>query len=196
MNKILKFANTFGDLVGLESALWDGSPPAAAVEPTPAPQPTPTSTEVPGYTRLTQTPGQDVQHKSYELSERSRQKISELQPPEFQEQVRQLILRGLQEGLRPEIVEGYRSQERQNELYEQGRTKPGDVVTQTRSSMHTQRMAVDIAQLDEQGKITYNPDPPDFWDRMGAIGRSLGLNWGGDWSGFKDRPHFQYKTKR
>jgi hypothetical protein len=279
VNKILKFANTFGDLAGLESALWDGSPPVTVVAPaqpatlTPGSNPplttlqstTPTaSAEVPGYIRLTQTPGQDVQQKSYEilrqiigqpmgttipftmngvnymaclephppsprnpnphpgislfvqsggavqgpanpilqpggsiqLSERTRQKISELQPPEFQEQIRQLMLRGLQEGLRPEIVEGFRSQERQNELYEQGRTKPGSIVTQTRSSMHTQRMAVDIAQLDEKGKITYNPDPPEFWNRMGAIGRSIGLNWGGDWSGFKDRPHFQYRPQR
>lgn len=159
----------------------------------------------PGISLFVQSGGGAARQRSFnptfqpggpvQLSERSRQKISELKPPEFQQQVRQLMLRGLQEGLRPEIVEGYRSQERQNELYEQGRTKPGEIVTQTRNSMHTKGMAVDIAQLDEKGELTYKPNPPDFWDRMGAIGRSLGLNWGGDWSSFKDRPHFQYRPK-
>jgi len=125
------------------------------------------------------------------LSENSEQKIAQLDPG-FQSKVRQLLLQGLSEGLRPEIAEGYRSQERQNELYEQGRTTPGKMVTQTRHSMHTQGKAVDIAQLDESGKITYDATP-GFWDRMGAIGKSLGLMWGGDWKGFKDRPHFQYR---
>jgi hypothetical protein len=125
------------------------------------------------------------------LSERSERKIQQLDPG-FQPKVRQLLLQGLSEGLKPEIVEGYRSQDRQNELYEQGRSTPGKVVTQTRHSMHTQGKAVDLAQLDESGKITYDVTP-GFWDRMGAIGKSLGLMWGGDWKGFKDRPHFQYR---
>jgi len=197
VHKILKFATTFAlsadtNVDSLLSDLWDGSPPGETVPVQPA-QPqagtmtTPTTSTTP---QTPQTPSGPVQ-----LSARSQAKISELQPPEFQEQVRQLLLKGLEAGLRPEIVEGYRSQERQNELYEQGRTKPGAIVTQTKSSMHTKRMAVDIAQLDEKGGITYNPKPPTFWDQMGAIGRSIGLNWGGDWSGFKDRPHFQYKPK-
>lgn len=130
-----------------------------------------------------------------QLSERSKRIISQLQPPDFQQQVIQLMLQGLSQGLRPEITEGLRSQDRQDQLYEQGRSNPGQVVTQTRNSMHTKGMAVDIAQLDEHGNITFNAQP-DFWDRMGAIGRSLGLNWGGDWSSFKDRPHFQYKSRQ
>jgi peptidoglycan L-alanyl-D-glutamate endopeptidase CwlK len=131
--------------------------------------------------------GADVQ-----LSDRSKSKISELQPAEFQKQVEQMMLKGLSAGLRPEIVEGYRTQSRQDDLYEQGRSKPGAIVTQTRSSMHTRRMAVDIAQLDAKGNITYNAQPSDFWEKMGAIGRSVGLEWGGDWEKWKDKPHFQY----
>ena len=137
-------------------------------------------------------PFQPNQHA--QLSERSRRIISQLQPPEFQQQITQLMLHGLSQGLRPEITEGFRSQDRQDQLYEQGRSNPGQVVTQTRNSMHTKGMAIDIAQLDDRGNITYNTQP-DFWDRMGAIGRSLGLNWGGDWSSFKDRPHFQYRPR-
>jgi peptidoglycan L-alanyl-D-glutamate endopeptidase CwlK len=98
---------------------------------------------------------------------------------------------GLQKGLRPEIVEAKRSQSRQEELYEQGRTKPGNIVTWTRNSMHTNGLAVDIAQLDEKGQITYNAKD-NFWEEMGRIGKSLNLIWGGDFPK-QDRPHFQFK---
>lgn len=43
------------------------------------------------------------------------------------------------------ITETYRSQARQNYLYEQGRTRSGNVVTWTKSSRHTSRLAWDIA---------------------------------------------------
>ncbi|WP_310572171.1 M15 family metallopeptidase [Gemmatimonas sp.] len=42
------------------------------------------------------------------------------------------------------IVETARSQERQDHLYEQGRTRPGAVVTWTRDSAHTRGDAVDV----------------------------------------------------
>ncbi|GAA0449393.1 MAG: M15 family metallopeptidase [Bacillota bacterium] len=29
------------------------------------------------------------------------------------------------------------------------------------------------------------------WKRVAAIGKSLGFEWGGDWSSFKDYPHLQ-----
>lgn len=35
-------------------------------------------------------------------------------------------------------------------------------------------------------------DDPDFFAAVGAIGKSLGLTWGGDWKSFPDRPHFQW----
>lgn len=47
-------------------------------------------------------------------------------------------------GLRVEIVEGFRPQTRQNELFAQGRTAPGPVVTWTTSSLHTQGAAADL----------------------------------------------------
>lgn len=47
-------------------------------------------------------------------------------------------------GLRIDIVEGYRPQSRQNELFAQGRTAEGPVVTWTRRSLHTAGAAVDV----------------------------------------------------
>jgi hypothetical protein len=88
--------------------------------------------------------------------------------------------------LRVEIFEGWRSPQRQNELYAQGRTTPGKIVTQSRAwqSFHQLGLAIDLAFLKQ----------PDG-----------GWTWEGDWDeaseeftaqGFKslaplERAHFQ-----
>lgn len=84
------------------------------------------------------------------------------------------------------ITETYRSQARQNYLYQQGRTRPGAIVTWTLTSRHTSRLAWDIAVA----------PPKDLYDvttlnKVGAIARKLGITWGGDWTGSIDRPHFE-----
>lgn len=97
-----------------------------------------------------------------------------------------LFLEKCQEaGLDVFVTETYRSQERQNELYEQGRTKPGQIVTWTKNSRHTSRLAWDIA---------VNP-PKSLYDiptleAAGAVAARLGITWGGTWS-TPDRPHFE-----
>lgn len=50
-------------------------------------------------------------------------------------------------GFRFKIIEAFRTQERQNALYAQGRTKSGPVVTWTKDSDHTRRLAVDVVLL-------------------------------------------------
>ncbi len=47
-------------------------------------------------------------------------------------------------GHRVSIVETFRHQDRQDHLFEQGRTRPGDVVTWTRHSNHTRGTAADV----------------------------------------------------
>lgn len=172
--KILKFAEAFVDIAELESSLWDGVSTPTFQDQVFAPQ--------------------TSDAKPVQLSERTKAKIAELHP-EFQKDITRLMMYALAVGLKPEIVEGHRTQERQEELYEQGRTKPGQIVTKTKKSKHTEGKAVDIASLDENGNITYSPEDTSFWDKMGAIARSLGITWGGDWVSIKDRPHFQYKEK-
>ena len=87
------------------------------------------------------------------------------------------------------ITEGYRSNERQDELYAQGRTTPGNIVTNAKAgeSFHNYGVAFDVV-FREKG---YNA-PQEDWERLGQFGRILGLSWGGDWKGFVDRPHFQH----
>lgn len=47
-------------------------------------------------------------------------------------------------GLQLDVVEGYRSQNRQEALFAQGRTAPGNVVTWTTNSLHTSGAAADV----------------------------------------------------
>ena len=87
------------------------------------------------------------------------------------------------------ITETYRSQERQNYLYAQGRTRPGQIVTWTLSSNHKSRLAWDIA---------VGP-PQSLYDvatlnKVGAIAKKLGITWGGSWTDSIDRPHFEVKA--
>ena len=51
----------------------------------------------------------------------------------------------LERGIEIFLTECYRSQERQDYLYEQGRRRPGKIVTWTRNSNHKSGMAWDIA---------------------------------------------------
>jgi len=58
-------------------------------------------------------------------------------------------------------------------------------------SYHNFGLAFDIVILDSIGKATWDTTHPG-WKVSADIGKSLGLEWGGDWTGFKDIPHFQY----
>ena len=90
------------------------------------------------------------------------------------------------EGLPVLITETYRSQERQDYLYARGRTRAGQIVTWTRKSRHTGRMAWDIC------KNVKGQEYADaaFFDRCGRIAKKLGITWGGTWDK-PDRSHFE-----
>ncbi len=109
--------------------------------------------------------------------------ISELTPL-AQEACRLFLKECEKRGIDIFITETYRSQERQNELWEQGRTKPGNIVTWTLNSRHTGRKAWDIAC---KGGVLYNTG---ILSMAGAVGKELGIIWGGDWA-TPDRPHFE-----
>lgn len=89
------------------------------------------------------------------------------------------------------IIMTYRTIEEQNALYAQGRTKPGNIVTNAKggSSYHNYRLAFDAVPV-INGKINW--DDEKAFKKMGAIGTSVGLEWGGNWPTFKDTPHFQW----
>lgn len=56
-------------------------------------------------------------------------------------------------------------------------------------SYHNWRCAFDIVPI-VQGKAIWTNQM--LWTKLGAIGQSCGLEWGGSWTGFVDQPHFQF----
>lgn len=90
-----------------------------------------------------------------------------------------------------------RTFEEQNELYAQGRTKPGMVVTRAKGgqSWHNFGMAVDIVLLVDKKaswdiKTDYDKDGRSDWMEVVDVFKRYGWEWGGDWK-FFDAPHFQ-----
>lgn len=90
------------------------------------------------------------------------------------------------QGLNVLITETYRSQERQNYLYEQGRTRPGNKVTWTKNSRHTSRRAWDICKNVKGAEYS----DAAFFETCGKIAKKFGITWGGDWK-TPDTPHFE-----
>lgn len=90
------------------------------------------------------------------------------------------------QGLNVLITETYRSQERQNYLYAQGRTRSGKVVTWTKNSRHTSRRAWDICKNIKGQEYSDS----SFFKKCGAIAKQFNITWGGDWT-TPDTPHFE-----
>ncbi len=115
---------------------------------------------------------------------KSNRDIKSLQP--MAQKAAQLFLNECKkQGVDIFVTEYHRSQERQDYLYAQGRTRSGNKVTWTRNSNHTSGYAWDIA---------VSP-PNNLYDskmiaKAGAIAKALNIEWGGTWKQ-KDNPHFQ-----
>lgn len=93
-------------------------------------------------------------------------------------------------GLNVLITETHRSQARQDYLYAQGRTRPGQVVTWTKNSRHTSKMAWDICKNVRGQEYS----DAKFFEQCGKIAKKLGITWGGTWK-TPDRPHFEIDSK-
>lgn len=113
--------------------------------------------------------------------------------PKLKPLAEQFIDIAVQQGIGVVITQGYRSSAEQDRLYQQGRTTKGPIVTNAKpgSSKHNYGVAFDVALVDERGQPTWKSSTPGVWDKLGQIGESLGLKWGGRWKGFVDRPHFE-----
>lgn len=96
------------------------------------------------------------------------------------------------QGLIIGIGESFRTKEEQDALYAKGRTALGNIVTNAKgssySSHHQWGTAFDIYRSDGKGVYT---DGDGFFEKVGKIGKSIGLEWGGDWKSPVDKPHFQ-----
>ena len=118
--------------------------------------------------------------------------------PDFQQRLGRVVERMRSEyGMELEVIEGFRDQTRQDDLWAQGRSRPGPVVTWTKQSRHTVGAAADL-KIDgdwvqgrgalllsrvaaEEGLRTLGPrDPghielPGDLDRLASLADELGL---------------------
>jgi peptidoglycan L-alanyl-D-glutamate endopeptidase CwlK len=127
-----------------------------------------------------------------EIDGRSAQNIATLNP-EVRPYAEALIQACASQGITIKVISGTRTYEEQEALYEQGRTKPGPIVTRARPgySNHNFGIAFDIGVWDGD---RYIPESPKY-AKVGKIGKSLGLSWGGDWTSIQDEPHFEMRPK-
>ena len=97
-----------------------------------------------------------------------------------------------EEGIDLLITSTYRDNESQEALYEQGRTRPGKIVTNAKpgESWHNYRCAIDVVPL-INGKPNWDGSDP-IWETIGELGEKAGLEWAGRWHSFKELAHFQY----
>lgn len=112
--------------------------------------------------------------------------------PRLQALASQLVSECAAQGLKIKITDCFRTVEEQNKLYARGRTEPGNIVTNAKGtdyqSHHMWGTAFDFCRNDGAG--AYN-ESGSFFGKVGAIGKRLGLEWGGDWKSPVDKPHFQ-----
>lgn len=109
---------------------------------------------------------------------------------------RQLIQKSKVSGVNVKIKVSLITDIEQNNLYYKGRDSNGnitnitEVVTNLKAgdSIHNYGLAFDIGVYDDAGKYL---EKSPMYDRIGPIGKSLGLSWGGD--KFKDRDNSHYE---
>ncbi|MNO74582.1 Peptidoglycan L-alanyl-D-glutamate endopeptidase CwlK precursor [compost metagenome] len=112
--------------------------------------------------------------------------------PVVRQATERLIERSFARGVPILITQGLRTIAEQDALYAQGRTKPGQIVTQARGgySNHNFGVAIDFCLLLPDGK-SVSWTVAKEWMTVVDIAKALGFEWGGDWKSFKDYPHFE-----
>ena len=127
------------------------------------------------------------------VSEHDAKIIAGLQP-EFGVAVYAWLNDCMAEDLPVILSEGLRSFARSDALYAQGRTAPGPKVTNAKAgqSYHGFGLAVDAVFRTPSMQPSWDFDPfSPVWKRVVKLAKDRGLQWGGDWTKFRDFPHFQ-----
>lgn len=95
-------------------------------------------------------------------------------------------------------LSGTRNEQEQNSLYAQGRSKPGQIVTNAKFgySSHNFSIALDFGVF-KNGQYIDDKNPNEstrIHTAVSKIADKHGIDWGGNWVSFKDTPHFEIKT--
>lgn len=94
------------------------------------------------------------------------------------------------------VTSTYRDRESQQQIYNQGRTAESKargekIVTNAGpgQSWHNYKCAFDVVPI-VGGKAIWSDNK--LWAKIGQLGVEAGLEWAGNWTSFKEFPHFQY----
>ena len=126
------------------------------------------------------------------VDDRSEKVIATLLP-EVQPYARALVTKAGADGITIKVISGLRTYDEQNDLYAQGRTKPGRIVTNARGgfSNHNFGIAFDVGVFEGSQYLDESPK----YKAVGVLGMDLGLEWDGNWKTIQDEPHFQLRPK-
>lgn len=119
--------------------------------------------------------------------------------PKLRDELCTILLNIHNRGIDIRITQGLRTFKEQDDLYAQGRTKPGKIVTNAKGgqSFHNYGLAVDFCLLHKDGSISYSmiedidKDNQADWMEVVEEFKKLDWKWGGDFKSFKDTPHFE-----
>lgn len=133
----------------------------------------------------------------YKIDKSSIEKISKLHP-KIRSEVFHLVKQCYKNNVRIRVAQGYRTFAEQDELYAQGRTKPGPIVTNSKAgwSNHNYSLAIDFCLLHTDGTISWSllddadADGQKDWMEVVTIFKNAGYSWGGNWN-FVDNPHIE-----
>ena len=124
--------------------------------------------------------------------------------PAIRDKAKAFIIRADKElGIKLRVYSAHRSWQEQKALYlrtsdgidndRDGRIDEADervTFAAPGESYHNYGLAIDVVEIKNGKALWNNPN----WNKIGALGKSLGFEWGGDWRGAKrDRPHFQMR---
>lgn len=110
---------------------------------------------------------------------------------EVQPFARALVHKASTNGVTIKILSGLRTYDEQNALYAQGRTAPGNKVTNAKGgfSNHNFGIAFDVGVFEGAKYLGESPK----YKAVGVLGMELGLEWGGNWKTIVDQPHYQLR---
>lgn len=96
-------------------------------------------------------------------------------------------------GINVFVTQTLRSAQYQNQLFQQGRTTSGKIVTSLdgykKKSNHQSGYAWDVAV-----SPPYDLYDDNILNKAGQVAKRLGITWGGTWTSFIDKPHFEIKS--
>lgn len=127
----------------------------------------------------------------------SLQRIEKLHP-KLREEVKQIVENLAKRKVKIRITQSFRTAKEQADLYAQGRTKPGKIVTNAKPghSFHEYGLSLDFCLLHEDGSISYSliedldKDNKADWLEVVEEFKKYGWESGMDWK-FSDSPHLQ-----